>query len=187
MPISVIKGILKWTLNSAIERISNRVLQPRSQTQDPSGQKSPRLAGHIPWSRNSRTNPSCAIKDAKILENYLVRADVGSSNKEIKTKSFCPLLAMGLSPCSNISKSDSFTQPRSGRRYSIKGHFTCNSSYEIYLIKCPCGLGYVGETTQHTRDRISQHKSTIRCGRTLLSIPAYFLHNNHSIALLKYQ
>ncbi|CAJ0947396.1 unnamed protein product, partial [Ranitomeya imitator] len=77
--------------------------------------------------------------------------------------------------CSNITKGDFFTHPRSGRKFPIQGHYTCDSTYVVYLIKCPCGLGYVGETTQHIRDRISQHKSTICCGRTLLPIPAHSL------------
>ncbi|CAJ0919390.1 unnamed protein product [Ranitomeya imitator] len=89
--------------------------------------------------------------------------------------------------CSNVLKGDSFTHPQSGKRFPIKGQFNCNSSFVVYLIKCPCGLGYVGETTQHIRDRISKHKSTIRCGRTLLPIPAHFLQNNHNVAQLRFQ
>lgn len=31
-----------------------------------------------------------------------------------------------------------------------------------YLLKCSCGLGYKGETTQRAKDRISQHKCAMR-------------------------
>ncbi|CAJ0928388.1 unnamed protein product [Ranitomeya imitator] len=54
-------------------------------------------------------------------------------------------------------------------------------TFVVYLIKYPCGLGYVGETTQHIRDRISQHKSTIRRCKTLLPVPAHFIQNNHTV------
>ncbi|CAJ0955832.1 unnamed protein product [Ranitomeya imitator] len=68
---------------------------------------------------------------------------------------------MELFLCSNIIKGDSFTHPHSGKRFSIKGHFTCNTTFVVYLIKCPCGLGYV--------------------------VPAHFIQNNHTVAQLRYQ
>ncbi|CAJ0964342.1 unnamed protein product [Ranitomeya imitator] len=55
------------------------------------------------------------------------------------------------------------------------------------LISVLAVVGYVGETTQHVRDRISKHKSTIRCGRSLLPIPAHFLQHNHTVAQLRYR
>ncbi|CAJ0943784.1 unnamed protein product [Ranitomeya imitator] len=135
--------------------------------------------------------PIICHKRTQNLRNHLVRADVGSS-RELKQQ-FLSTPRNGTFPClsclqcSNITKGDSFTHPRSGRRFPIQGHYTCDSTYVVYLIKCPCGLGYVGETTQHIRDRISQHKSTIRCGRTLLPIPAHFLECKHQVSQLRYQ
>ncbi|CAJ0936373.1 unnamed protein product [Ranitomeya imitator] len=135
--------------------------------------------------------PIICHKRTQNLRNHLVRADVGPS-RELKQQ-FLSTPRNGTFPClsclqcSNITKGDSFTHPRSGRRFPIQGHYTCDSTYVIYLIKCPCGLGYVGETTQHIRDRISQHKSTIRCGRTLLPIPAHFLECKHQVSQLRYQ
>ncbi|CAJ0955511.1 unnamed protein product, partial [Ranitomeya imitator] len=126
------------------------------------------------------------------IKDHLVRADVGPSKRGL-TQGVLTSPHNGTFPClschqcSNVLKGDSFTHPRSGKRFPIKGQFNCNSSFVVYLIKCPCGLGYVGETTQHIRDRISKHKSTIRCGRTLLPFPAHFLQNNHSVAQLRFQ
>ncbi|CAJ0931730.1 unnamed protein product [Ranitomeya imitator] len=121
--------------------------------------------------------PIFCDKRSDNLRNYLVGADVGSSSPSTKQRVLSTprngtFACLGCLQCSNVTKGDSFTHPCSGHRFLIKGHFTCDSSFVIYLIKCPCGLGYVGETTQHIRDRISQHKSTIRCGRTLLPVPA---------------
>ncbi|CAJ0960861.1 unnamed protein product [Ranitomeya imitator] len=118
--------------------------------------------------------------------------DIGSS-KLVKRQTLLATAQKGTFPClhclqcSNITRGDKFTHPRSGKRFSIRGFFSCDSTYVIYLIKCPCGLGYVGEATQHIRDRISQHKSTIRCKKLLLPIPAHFISHNHSIAQLRYQ
>ncbi|CAJ0968324.1 unnamed protein product [Ranitomeya imitator] len=136
--------------------------------------------------------PIISNKRCPSIRDKLVRADVGSSKRELTQRVFStprngtfPCLVC--LQCSNIIKGDSFTHPRSGKRFSIKGHFTCNTTFVVYLIKCPCGLGYVGETTQHIRDRISQHKSTIRCCKTLLPVPAHFIQNNHTVAQLRYQ
>ncbi|OCT76233.1 hypothetical protein XELAEV_18031436mg [Xenopus laevis] len=59
--------------------------------------------------------------------------------------------------------------------------------FVVYLLKCPCGLLYVGETTQKIKDRISKHKSTIRTGQTALPVPAHFQKSGHTVSQLKYQ
>lgn len=46
---------------------------------------------------------------------------------------------------------------------------------------------YVGETTQRARDRISKHKSTIRCKNPLLPPPHHFLENGHNVSQLRFQ
>ncbi|XP_069607905.1 uncharacterized protein [Ranitomeya imitator] len=145
-----------------------------------------------PEVKEFHSNPIICNKRSQNLRNFLVRADVGSPNRRqiqrvLSTPRNGTFPCLSCLQCSNITKGDSFTHPRTGKRYPIKGHFSCDSSYVVYLIKCPCGLGYVGETTQHIRDRISQHKSTIRCGRTLLPIPAHFLEHHHGISQLRYQ
>ncbi|CAJ0941274.1 unnamed protein product, partial [Ranitomeya imitator] len=55
------------------------------------------------------------------------------------------------------------------------------------MIKCPCGLAYIGKTTQAVRDRISQHKSNIRCNRDHLPLPHHFRTMGHNIAQLKFK
>ncbi|CAJ0960111.1 unnamed protein product [Ranitomeya imitator] len=52
----------------------------------------------------------------------------------------------------NVLKGNIIHHPHSGKRYSIEGCFTFNTSFVFYLIKCPCRLLYVGETTQAIKD-----------------------------------
>ncbi|OCU02331.1 hypothetical protein XELAEV_18008094mg [Xenopus laevis] len=87
--------------------------------------------------------------------------------------------------CNNITKGQTFTHPHTGQRINIKNIFTCDSTYEIYLIKCP--LAYVGETTQKVKDLIKQHKSNIRCTYTHLPMPAHFSEARHTVSQLRYQ
>ncbi|XP_073433457.1 uncharacterized protein [Dendrobates tinctorius] len=152
----------------------------------------PLLEKAYPGIENFRNPPLICHKRAQNLKNTLVRADVGSHFKTFRQKTFSTVRngtfpCLGCAQCTNVSKGDSFTHPRSGKRYKINGYFTCNSNFVVYLIKCPCGLGYVGETTQHVKDHISNHKSTIRCENTLLPIPAHFVENRHSVSQLKFQ
>ncbi|CAJ0938772.1 unnamed protein product [Ranitomeya imitator] len=93
--------------------------------------------------------PLICNKRSDNLRNYLVRADVGSATVTPRQRILCTphngtFPCLGCCQCSNIIKGDSFAHPRMGRRFQIKGHFTCDSTYVVYLIKCPCGLGYVG-------------------------------------------
>ncbi|CAJ0945056.1 unnamed protein product, partial [Ranitomeya imitator] len=89
--------------------------------------------------------------------------------------------------CNNVTRGSTFYHPHNGKQYNIKGYFTCDTSFVVYLIKCPCGLCYIGETTQPIKDRISKHKSTIRCKNTLLPIPHHFAAQGHTVAQLKFQ
>ncbi|XP_077148443.1 uncharacterized protein LOC143809192 [Ranitomeya variabilis] len=136
--------------------------------------------------------PLMCHKKPPNLRNLLVSADIGSS-RTVMRQTFLTTARRGTFPChhclqcSNITRGDTFTHPRSGKQFPIRSFYSCDSTYVIYFIKCPCGLGYVGETTQHIRDRISQHKSTIRCKRLMLPIPAHFISHNHNIAQLRYQ
>ncbi|CAJ0929694.1 unnamed protein product [Ranitomeya imitator] len=138
------------------------------------------------------TPPLLCYKRPHNIKNILVKADVGSTKRDLRQATLATqrkgtFPCLRCSQCSNVTKGEMFSHPRSGKLFPIKGFFTCDSAYVIYLIKCPCGLGYVGETTQHIRDRISQHKSTIRCGRTLLPVPAHFISAGHSISQLRFQ
>ncbi|CAJ0947766.1 unnamed protein product [Ranitomeya imitator] len=130
------------------------------------------------------------------IRDTLVRADFGPSHK---TRSrFLSHPKMGTFPClhcaqcGNVQKGDTFQHPHTGKSFKItaakiKDYYTCQSSFVVYLIKCPCGLLYIGETTQPVRDRISKHKSTIRSNNLLLPVPHHYSSQGHTISQLKYQ
>ncbi|CAJ0933276.1 unnamed protein product [Ranitomeya imitator] len=120
------------------------------------------------------------------IKDKLVRADVGPSTREPR-QVFLRIQKRGTFPClsclqcNNIQKGDKIFHPHTGRGILIKVF------YVIYMIKWPCGFAYIGETTQAVRDRISQHKSNIRCYRDHLPLPHHFRIMGHNIAQLRSQ
>ncbi|CAJ0920813.1 unnamed protein product [Ranitomeya imitator] len=156
---------------------------------------------HKHWSILAKSYPNieafqtpalmCKRRPQNIRDN-LVRADIGSFSR-VPKQTFLGTDRRGTFPClscaccSNIIKGDKITHPHSGKYYNIKGFYTCDTNYVVYLLKCPCGLLYVGETTQHLRDRIASHKSTIRCKKTWLPVPHHFVSANHNVSQLRVQ
>ncbi|CAJ0940300.1 unnamed protein product, partial [Ranitomeya imitator] len=122
----------------------------RNTTRSQRDQNASRLAFAYPHIKEFNSIPIISNKRCPSIRDKLVRADVGSSKREL-TQSFLHTPEWNFS-LFGLSPGISFTHPHSGKRFSIKGHFTCNTTFVVYLIKCPCGLGYVGETTQHIRD-----------------------------------
>ncbi|CAJ0937840.1 unnamed protein product [Ranitomeya imitator] len=131
------------------------------------------------------------FKRPQNLRDTLVRADFG--HMQTAKSRFLSHPKMGTFPClhcaqcGNVQKGNTFQHPRTGKSFEIRNYYTCMSSFVIYLIKCPCGLLYIGETTQPVRDRISKHKSTIRCNNLLLPVPHHFSTHGHTISQLRYQ
>lgn len=72
-------------------------------------------------------------------------------------------------------KGKSISHSHKGFNIPIKGHYTCQSSYVIYAIKCPCGLLYIGETTQKVKDHVARHKYSIRDKLIQLSLARHFI------------
>ncbi|XP_069617342.1 uncharacterized protein [Ranitomeya imitator] len=156
---------------------------------------------HKQWPLLSRAYPSIAIfKNPPLMclrrppniRDRLVRADVGSTKQTI-TRTLSGQTRRGTFPClnctccSNVIKGSDVVHPRTGKSYPIRDYHTCESNYVVYIIKCPCGLLYVGETIQAIRDRIISHKSTIRCGKIWLPLPAHFKEARHNISQLRFQ
>ena len=57
----------------------------------------------------------------------------------------------------------------------------------IYLLKCPCGLGYVGKTNRALKTRISEHRSSIRNQDPKSPVAMHFMAAGHNVATLRYQ
>lgn len=136
--------------------------------------------------------PLMSFKRDRNLRDSLVRADIGPQKIASRQGTFLPT-KMGNFPClhcsccNNLTKGDTFFHPLSGRKFQIKQRFTCTSSYVIYMITCPCGICYIGETTQEIKCRIIQHKSTIRRALTDLPVPAHFIEKGHTVSQLRYR
>lgn len=100
------------------------------------------------------------------------------------------------SNCSAILKGDYITHPSLGHKIPIKGFFSCESKGVIYFLKCPCGLGYVGQTSRIVRTRITEHKSKIRQfiggsepnegSDSETAVARHFLEHRHQVSDLKW-
>lgn len=54
------------------------------------------------------------------------------------------------------------------------------------MIKCPCGLAYIGKTTRCLKTRISEHRSNIRLNDEKNPVAVHFNTFNHNLATLQY-
>lgn len=55
----------------------------------------------------------------------------------------------------------------------------CNTRMCVYLIKCDCGLCYVGSTQRKLRVRVTEHRSRIRSGVLDAPIVQHLVDKNH--------
>ena len=49
-----------------------------------------------------------------------------------------------------------------GQKRKIEGHITCETDFVVYLLRCNCGMKYIGTTTNKLKLRILQHWRAIR-------------------------
>ncbi|OCT73032.1 hypothetical protein XELAEV_18036011mg [Xenopus laevis] len=93
--------------------------------------------------------------------------------------------------CASIIKGDIVYHPISGKAIQLKSYATCESVNAIYLLKCPCGLVYIGQTSRAVKERIKEHKSNIRNfkagSQSDTSISRHFSFAKHNVSQLKWQ
>lgn len=78
-------------------------------------------------------------------------------------------------------KRDHFHSERNKNRFTIKDNIYCSSKNLIYLITCrKCKMQYVGETGRSLRDRLNDHRSSIR-NKLETPIALHFNSPNHSM------
>lgn len=127
--------------------------------------------------------PLMSYRKAPSLRDKLVKSDIGTSRRDTQTTCGPPrkgnFPCLNSTFCNNMLKGDTFSHPHSGKRFQIHDRYTCSSKYVVYMISCPCGLIYIGETTMEVRKRITKHKSTIRNKMVELPIPKHFIERNH--------
>lgn len=131
------------------------------------------LQKRCPTIEEFKAPPLMSYRRAISVKGKLVKADIGSRKP-----------CQGFSCCNNMVRGDKFTHPHSGKVFEIKHRYTCSSM--VYIINCPCGLIYVGETTMEVCKRILKHKSIIRKGLADLLIPKHFSDKLHTIGQLKF-
>ena len=77
-----------------------------------------------------------------------------------------------------------FCHPLTGKKIPMKSVITCASTHIIYMLRCPCGLAYIGKTTRKLKTRISEHKSSIRRNDREYPVAVHFNDMKHDIASL---
>jgi len=89
--------------------------------------------------------------------------------------------------CHNTWRTPVFRHPRSGKSFSVKGFITCSTENVIYLVKCPCDKIYIGKTTRVLKQRISEHKSSIRRNDINYPVARHFNEASHPVSSLRFQ
>lgn len=83
--------------------------------------------------------------------------------------------------CDIITDSTIFKSTTYNKTFNIKTDCNCSTNDFIYLITCKfCNIQYVGESGQKLRDRMNNHKSTIRTYKRT-PIALHFNSPNHNI------
>lgn len=135
-----------------------------------------------------KTSPRLVFKRPPNLRNLLVRAHL----PPLTPPHFLQSVPHGNYRCGNCTqcnftqKTTIFRHPRTGKSFKIRGVITCNTANVVYMLKCPCGLAYVGKTTRPLKTRISEHRSNIRTRDTKSPVALHFTQASHSVASLRY-
>lgn len=135
--------------------------------------------------------PLIVYKRARNLKDSLVHARFQSTSPRTSQSLLSPIQkgnyrCGNCAQCNNTFKTSFFCHPRTGRKYSIKSVITCVSTHVVYLIRCPCGIGYVGKTSRQLKQRISEHKSSIRRKDMNYPVAAHFVTLNHDVTSLRF-
>lgn len=132
--------------------------------------------------------PRIVLKRPPNLNNMLVRADLPSlSQPHFLQKTPHGNYRCGhCAQCNFTQKTKSFNHPRTGKNYKIKGVISCHTPNVIYMLKCPCGLAYIGKTTRPLKNRISEHRSNIRNHDQKSPVALHFSQAQHNVSTLKY-
>ena len=132
--------------------------------------------------------PIFAHKRAPNLRDSLVKADC-----YVPPKHFLSDPPAGNFPCSGcfqcnaMIKGDIVLHPHTGKKISIKSRITCKTKFVVYLLKCPCGVCYVGCTTRELKIRIGEHKSNIRNKDEKSPVARHFNAAGHDVCSLRFQ
>ncbi|OCT78183.1 hypothetical protein XELAEV_18029290mg [Xenopus laevis] len=88
--------------------------------------------------------------------------------------------------CNSMIQTTSFSHPRTSQRFQIKQRITCQSTYVVYALVCPCGLYYIGKTIQKLKDRFIKHKSVIKIGQATTPLVQHCIEYRHNVSSLRF-
>ena len=89
--------------------------------------------------------------------------------------------------CKHYNTGNSFKSTSTGRQYTIRNSFTCNSNNIIYLITCTkCKKQYGGYTQTTLKDTINQHRTNIKNNKTIY-VCVHFNFSDHKTSNLSVQ
>lgn len=69
----------------------------------------------------------------------------------------------------------SFVSTCTSKSFIIEPFITCSTSGVVYMLQCPCGLQYAGQTKRPLQVRLNEHINNIRRGFTQHSISKHYL------------
>lgn len=134
--------------------------------------------------------PLLSYRRSSNLCDKLVKSDVGPRSQKVQT--FLSKPRKGSFPCLScvncnyMQKGENFIHPMTGISFRINHFYTCNSTYVVYALICPCKIIYIGETKYDIKTRITQHRYSIRKKRHDLQVPKHYCEYNHQERDLKF-
>lgn len=136
--------------------------------------------------------PLFVNRRGKNLRDYLVHANFSPTTGPTSGQNLLAPRPNGnykcgnCAQCNNTIKTNHFLHPQTGKKIYIRSVITCASTHVVYLLRCPCGLAYVGKTTRQLKQRISEHKSTIRRNDQDYPVAMHFNDAHHDISTLRF-
>ncbi|XP_041437942.1 uncharacterized protein LOC121399966 [Xenopus laevis] len=134
--------------------------------------------------------PRFCYKRGRSLKDILYPSDTRQKKSLFqgrKKKGTYPYLSCNC--CSSIIKGSKINHPSKGYEINLNVYATCKSTHMVYLLKCPCGLGYVGQTSREVKMRIQEHKRNIKNFKentqTDTSISKHFFICKHNLMQLR--
>ena len=136
--------------------------------------------------------PLFVNKRGRNIRDSLIKAHFSSGKPAQLTQTLLSPIPNGNYPCghcaqcNNTNKASNFYHPLTGKSFPIKSIITCASTHVIYMLRCPCGLAYIGKTTRKLKTRISEHKSSIRRNDRDYPVAVHFNDMTHDISSLRF-
>ena len=122
--------------------------------------------------------PRFAFRKAPTLKTSLMRTSPTDRSTWLSIKGNYRCGA-GCACCNNTTNTTTFKHPMTGQKIPIKQFIDCKSTMCVYLLTCPCGKAYVGQTKRQLKIRISEHKTAIRTGNLDYAMAKHYAEAQH--------